>query len=97
MANRVSSEHVFTISGYLVLRIPPQNSLLANAPLPSLLLMLMLFVVFFLTLETLKIVLPSRRELNFYKITFFTLDEKLHRKYIKKDTDFDANLGSETC
>ena len=39
-----------------------------------------LFLVFFLTLETLKIVLPSRRELNFYKIVFFALDEKRHRK-----------------
>ena len=39
-----------------------------------------LFLVFFLTLETLKIVLPSRRELNFYKIAFFALDEKRHRK-----------------
>ena len=36
----------------------------------------MLFFVFFRTLETLKIVLPSRRELNFYKIAFFAIDEK---------------------
>ena len=35
-----------------------------------------LLVVFFLTLETLKIVLPLERELNFNKIAFFTLDEK---------------------
>ena len=34
----------------------------------------------FLTLETFKIVLPSRRELNFYKIAFFALDEKRQRK-----------------
>ena len=34
----------------------------------------------FLTLETLKIVLPSRRELNFYKIAFFAQDEKRQRK-----------------
>ena len=33
----------------------------------------------FLTLETLKIVLPSRRELNFYKIAFFALEEKRRR------------------
>ena len=39
-----------------------------------------LFLVFFLTLETLKIVLPSRRELNFYKIVFFAVDEKRRRK-----------------
>ena len=38
------------------------------------------FFVFFLMLETLKIVLPSRRELNFYKIAFFALDEKRFRK-----------------
>ena len=44
---------------------------------------LLLFVscfMFFLTLETLKIVLPSRRELNFHKITFFQLDEQIPRK-----------------
>ena len=33
----------------------------------------------FLTLETLKIVLPSRRELNFYKIAFFALEENRRR------------------
>ena len=44
------------------------------------LLYLALFFVFFLTLETLKIVLLSRRELNFYKIPFFELDEKRRRK-----------------
>ena len=43
-------------------------------------LFLMLFFVFFRTLETLKIVLPSRRELNFCKIAFFALDEKRQRK-----------------
>ena len=36
----------------------------------------MLFFVFFRTLETLKIVLPSRRELNFYKIAFCTREEQ---------------------
>ena len=39
-----------------------------------------LFFVFFRTLETLKIVLPSRRELNFCKIAVFALDEKRQRK-----------------
>ena len=43
-------------------------------------LFLMFFFVFFRTLETLKIVLPSRRELNFCKIAFFALDEKRQRK-----------------
>ena len=32
--------------------------------------------VLFLALETLKIVLPPGRELNFHKIAFFALDEK---------------------
>ena len=37
---------------------------------------LMTILVVFLTLESLKIVLPSRRELNFHKIAFFTHDGK---------------------
>ena len=37
-------------------------------------------LVFFLTFETLKIVLPSRRELNFHKIVFFAFDGKRRRK-----------------
>ena len=40
------------------------------------LLFCVLFRVLFPTLETLKIVLPPARELNFYKISFFVLDEK---------------------
>ena len=44
------------------------------------LLFFVLFFMFFLTLETLKIVLPSRRELDFYKIAFLALDEKRGRK-----------------
>ena len=57
------------------------------------------FAVFtvFSTLESSKIVLPSRRELNFYKIEFFELDAKRHRKQIKKGMDFDVNLGLEAC
>ena len=43
-------------------------------------LLFVLVLVFFVTLETLKIVLASRRELSFYKIAFFVLDEKRHRK-----------------
>ena len=38
------------------------------------------FLMFFLTFETLKIVLPSRRELNFHKIAFFAFDGKRRRK-----------------
>ena len=51
----------------------------------------------FLTLETFKIVLPSRRELNFYKIAFFALEENRRRNWIEKGMDFDLNLGLETC
>ena len=61
------------------------------------LLCLLICLVFLLMLETLKIVLPSRRELNFYKIAFFALDEKRHCKYIKKGTNFNVNFESETC
>ena len=43
-------------------------------------LFLVSFLVFVLTFETFKIVLPSRRELKFYKIAFFALDGKRHRK-----------------
>ena len=40
------------------------------------LLLFVSFRVLFPTLETLKIVLPPARELNFYKIALFVLDEK---------------------
>ena len=39
-------------------------------------LFLVSFLAFVLTFETFKIVLPSRREVKFYKIAFFALDEK---------------------
>ena len=45
-----------------------------------------LFLVFFLTLETLKIVLPSRQELEFYKINVFALSSKTDQK----DIDFQS-------
>ena len=38
----------------------------------------------FWKLETLKIVLPSRRELNFYKIAFFENQAKINRKNLPK-------------
>ena len=38
------------------------------------------FLMFFLTFETCKIVLLSKRELNFYKIAFFAFDGKRCRK-----------------
>ena len=41
------------------------------------------FWCFFLTLDTLKIVLPSRRELDFYKIAFFEFDGKNIKKSSK--------------
>ena len=40
----------------------------------------MICLMFSLTLETLKNVLPSRRELNFYKIAFLGLDENTQQK-----------------
>ena len=39
-----------------------------------------IFLAFVLTFETLKIVLPSRRNAYFYKIAFFARDEKGHQK-----------------
>ena len=47
---------------------------------------LLFFVSFralFPTLETLKIVLPPARELNFYKIALFALSPKIHQKTIE--------------
>ena len=38
----------------------------------------------FLKLETLKIELPSGRELNFYKIAFFENQAKINRKNLPK-------------
>ena len=38
------------------------------------------FFVDFLSLESLKIVLPPRRELNFYKIGVFVLSSKIDQK-----------------
>ena len=60
-------------------------------------LFLVVLFVFFCTLETSKIVLPSRRELNFYKIAFFAFDEKRQRNQIRKGLDFDVNLGLDAC
>ena len=39
--------------------------------------------------ETLKIVLPSRRELDFYKIAFFEFGGETHQQIIKKSMDFE--------
>ena len=47
-------------------------------------LFLVSFLVFVLTFETFKIVLPSRRELKFYKIAFFALVEKKAPKVGRK-------------
>ena len=41
-------------------------------------------------LETLKIVLPSRQELDFYKIAFFELDGKKLPKIVEKSMDFEV-------
>ena len=39
-------------------------------------------------LETLKIVFPSRRELNFWYFACLTFDRKVHRKRLRKSMDF---------
>ena len=45
--------------------------------------------MFFSMLESLKIVLPSRRELDFYIIALFESDAKSFQKIIKKSVDFE--------
>ena len=47
--------------------------------------------------ETLKIVLPSKRELDFYKIAFFELDGKRLQKLIQKSMDFDIENQKNRC
>ena len=46
--------------------------------------------------ETLKIVLPSRRELDFYKIAFFELDGKNIKKIIKRSMDFQVEISENS-
>ena len=48
--------------------------------------------MFFLTLENLKIVLPSRRELNFCIIAFFKLYPETLEKSSKKALDFEVKI-----
>ena len=44
-------------------------------------------------LESLKIVLPSRRELDFYIIALFESDAKSFQKIIQKSMDFEFENG----
>ena len=46
--------------------------------------------------EALKIVLPSRRELDFYKIAFFEFDGKNIKKIIKKSMDFQVEISENS-
>ena len=47
------------------------------------------FLMFFLTFESLKIMLPSRRGLDFYIIMLFESDGKSFQKNIQKSMDFE--------
>ena len=46
--------------------------------------------LFFSMLETLKTVLPCRRELNFGCFAFLMFDWKVHRKWVRKIKDFET-------
>ena len=48
-----------------------------------------IFVVLSVT-ATSKIMLPSRRELNFYKIVFSIHDDQKHAKIVQKSIDFEV-------
>ena len=52
----------------------------------------MIFPSFVKNVDFAKFVLPSRRELNFYKIAVFDLDAKTHRTSSEEYLDFEVKI-----